>query len=446
MAGSNFSIVNGIDGVTKVPIATPANDINGNTVVGHLAMTPVAGIATAVSATNPLPVSDPALGGSSDTPWAGGGGSSVIAALKAIYLKLAATLTVSLSGALPAGTNAIGSVSISNLPIAQPITAAALPLPTGAATAARQPAIGSAGSPATDILSVQGAPSMTALKIDGSAVTQPVTAAALPLPTGAATAARQPAIGSAGSPATDVMSVQGAPSMTALKIDGSAVTQPVTAAALPLPTGAATAARQPAIGSAGSPAPDVMSVQGAPSMTALKIDGSAVTQPVSAAALPLPTGAATAARQPAIGSAGSPATDVMSVQGAPSMTALKIDGSAVTQPVSGIVALAIAPLSWRVSAAAEASRVLKASAGTLYSVYVTTPSAGYLMLFDATTVPIDGAVAPVDVVQCASSATTVLDYTATPLSFNTGIVAVFSSTGPFTKTASPVAFFKGGVL
>lgn len=66
----------------------------------------------------------------------------------------------------------------------------------------------------------------------------------------------------------------------------------------------------------------------------LKVDGSAVTQPISAASLPLPTGAATSAKQPALGTAGTPSSDVITVQGVTSMTALKVDGSAVTQPVS----------------------------------------------------------------------------------------------------------------
>jgi hypothetical protein len=58
---------------------------------------------------------------------------------------------------------------------------------------------------------------------------------------------------------------------------------------------------------------------------------------VSATSLPLPTGAATEAKQPALGTAGTPSADVITVQGAVSMTALKVDGSAVTQPVSGTV-------------------------------------------------------------------------------------------------------------
>ncbi len=48
----------------------------------------------------------------------------------------------------------------------------------------------------------------------------------------------------------------------------------------------------------------------------------------------LPSGASTAAKQPALGTAGTASADVISVQGIASMTALKVDGSAVTQPVS----------------------------------------------------------------------------------------------------------------
>ena len=51
-------------------------------------------------------------------------------------------------------------------------------LPTGAATAAKQPALGAAGTASTDVITVQGIASMTALKVDGSAVTQPVSIAA----------------------------------------------------------------------------------------------------------------------------------------------------------------------------------------------------------------------------------------------------------------------------
>jgi hypothetical protein len=51
----------------------------------------------------------------------------------------------------------------------------------------------------------------------------------------------------------------------------------------------------------------------------------------------LPTGAATAAKQPALGTAGTSSADVITVQGRAAMTPLLVDGSGVTQPVSGTV-------------------------------------------------------------------------------------------------------------
>ncbi len=103
-------------------------------------------------------------------------------------------------------------------------------------------------------------------------------------------------------------------------------TQAVSAASLPLPIGAASLAKQPALGTAGTASADVITVQGIASMTALKTDASATTQPVSSTTL------ATAAKQPALGTAGTASADVLSVQGIASMTPLKVDGSAVTQP------------------------------------------------------------------------------------------------------------------
>ena len=81
-----------------------------------------------------------------------------------------------------------------------------------------------------------------------------------------------------------------------LAVDGSASTQPISAASLPLPTGAATQVAQSDIESA------VNSVNTSLAST-LIVDGSASTQPVSAASLPLPTGAATQVFQSAIESA-----------------------------------------------------------------------------------------------------------------------------------------------
>src|SRR6185437_13000416 len=96
--------------------------------------------------------------------------------------------------------------------------------------------------------------------------------------------------------------------------------------------------------SSSNPLPITLANTGANS-TAVKVDGSAVTQPISAASLPLPTGAATAAKQPALGTAGTASSDVITVQGITSMTPLKVDGSGVTQPVSGTFFQATQPIS-----------------------------------------------------------------------------------------------------
>jgi hypothetical protein len=58
----------------------------------------------------------------------------------------------------------------------------------------------------------------------------------------------------------------------------------------------------------------------------------------------LPTGAATAAKQPALGTAGTSSADVLTVQGRAAMTPLLVDGSGATQPVSGTVAVTNAGL------------------------------------------------------------------------------------------------------
>ena len=64
------------------------------------------------------------------------------------------------------------------------------------------------------------------------------------------------------------------------------------------------------------------------------VNGSAVTQPVSAASLPLPTGASTAAKQPALGTAGTANADVITVQGIAAMTPLLVNASGNAVPVT----------------------------------------------------------------------------------------------------------------
>lgn len=277
-----------------------------------------------------------------------------------------------------------GSVSVSNFPVTQPVSAAALPLPTGASTevtlalvkaktdnldvllstrtkpADQQHAIvdssalpTGASTEATLALikaktdNIDVALSTRTKPADTQTVAGTVTAnagtnlntSALALDT-TLTGGTQKAIARGGAKgattAADVTSTSIDADHNALDVSVKG-TAAISAAALPLPAGASTAAKQPALGTAGTASADVVTVQGIASMTPLKVDGSGVTQPVSAAALPLPAGAATAAKQPALGTAGTASADVLTVQGAAAMTPLKVDGSAVTQPVSGTV-------------------------------------------------------------------------------------------------------------
>lgn len=121
-------------------------------------------------------------------------------------------------------------VTISSDQSTLPISAASLPLPSGASTSALQ----TTGN--TSLSSIDGKLTTTVngLKVDVQTSV---------LPTGAATSANQ----TNGTQQTQL--VQGGNTATvgvggALKVDNSAVTQPVSAASLPLPTGAATSALQ----------------------------------------------------------------------------------------------------------------------------------------------------------------------------------------------------------
>lgn len=159
-------------------------------------------------------------------------------------------------------------------------------------------------------------------------------------------------------------------------VDGSGVTQPVSATSLPLPTGASTAAKQPALGTAGTASSDVISVQGVASMTALKTDGSAVTQPISAASLPLPTGAATSAAQT---TAGTSLTTIATNTTNAATTTKQSDGSQKTQIVDGsgnVIAATSNALNVNLSSGGFATALNQTTANTSLSTIATNTGNG----------------------------------------------------------------------
>lgn len=138
---------------------------------------------------------------------------------------------------------------------------------------------------------------------------------------------------------------------------------------------------------------------------------------------PLPNGAATAANQVLENAK----LDTLIGQAVPSCTAAPV-----------------------ISASAESGHVLKNTAGTLCGIYVTslTPVNAFLMVFNSTTVPGDGAVTPTECVPIGPSGVASVGYgTGFGSSYSTGMSAAISSTGCFTKTTTGMtAFFHGQVL
>jgi hypothetical protein len=108
----------------------------------------------------------------------------------------------------------------------------------------------------------------------------------------------------------------------------------------------------------------------------------------------------------------------------------------------------LAGLSTSATPALASNLAVKASAGNLYSFDIAADStlsgaAWWLMIFNLTSAPADGAVTPA---KCYSFPLGTTNYAAAfpvPVNFSTGIVLVVSTTGCFTKTASAHAFLSG---
>jgi hypothetical protein len=142
----------------------------------------------------------------------------------------------------------------------------------------------------------------------------------------------------------------------ALVTNSSATTQPISATSLPLPTGAATQTTLALVKTNTdkldvnlSTIPDTLAKESGGNLDAintklptlittangLKVDGSAVTQPVSLTSLPLPSGAATAANQlDSIALETTIDSNINTIKNKLATGTLLVDGSAVTQPIS----------------------------------------------------------------------------------------------------------------
>jgi hypothetical protein len=91
------------------------------------------------------------------------------------------------------------------------------------------------------------------------------------------------------------------------------------------------------------------------------------------------------------------------------------------------------------STAFEASRVFAIVPGSLFSLDAYANTAGFILLYDAVVAPADGAVQPMW--WCAFAGSMPPARWNRGLEFNNGLVAVFSTTGPFVQTKEADAAF-----
>jgi len=207
-------------------------------------------------------------------------------------------------------------------PATQPISAASLPLPTGAAS---ETTLSSVNSKLPSSLTV----SSTRLLVDGSGVTQPVS--------GTFWQATQPVSDAGGS-----LTVDG--TVTANAGTG---TFAISAASLPLPAGAAT---ETTLSSVNTKLPSGLTV----GSNRLQVDGSGVTQPVSGTGnftviqsthanlkgqTQILDSSGNQVTYATTGTAGTPAADVVTVQGVSGGTALPVTANAGTNLNTSALAL-----------------------------------------------------------------------------------------------------------
>jgi len=200
-----------------------------------------------------------------------------------------------------------------------------------------------------------------------------------------------------------------------------------------LPTGAATEATLSTVSTRLADAATA-TLQGTGNSTLSTINGKITacdTGAVVVSSSALPAGAATAAKQPSLGTAGSPSANVITVQGVSGGTVL---------PVSGTVTANTQVMSVVNSSAYEAGRIIKSSAGTLFSLFgYNSGPAQFIQVFNTTSVPANG-VAPIIVFPVPSNSGFFFELK-NGIPFATGITATNSSTGPTKTIGSADCFF-----
>lgn len=203
-------------------------------------------------------------------------------------------------------------------------------------------------------------------------------------------------------------------------------------------------------GTAGSAASGVLTIQGIASMTPVQ-----VSQATAANLNATVVGTGTFAVQATLSAETTKVIGTVNQGTSPWVTSTTLPTTPTVAAGNGVISApsseALAAIAHSTSVTtAESCRVLKNSPGNLYSVRVSiAATTGYVMVFDATSAPGDGAVTTLAIpaVRVVSDGTSgwYSDDFNPPMRMATGITVCFSSTGPFSKTASATAAIEGQV-
>jgi trimeric autotransporter adhesin len=341
---TNGTQVTNITGTVPLPTgaATSADQTNVQSAPGTPQTTAItvqgnaSGIAIPVSATLASPTTvriEDSTGAALDSNGSGAllvDGSAVtqpVSGTVTVQQSTAANLNATVTGTVAATQS--GTWNINNI-------SGTVSLPTGASTAANQATVIANQTNGTQTTQINGGgntASVTAgnaLQVDGSATTQPISAASLPLPTGASTAANQTSVQSSpGTPQTTAVTVQGNASGVPLPISGT-ITATNSANGN---TGAAVPAQATQVGGSDGTDLRALSVNASGQLNINNISGT----------VSLPTGASTAVNQATVIANQTNGTQTTQINGngntafVSASNALLVDGSATTQPVSGTV-------------------------------------------------------------------------------------------------------------
>lgn len=190
-------------------------------------------------------------------------------------------------------------------------------------------------------------------------------------------------------------------------------------------------------GTAGTAAIGIVTVQGIAGMIKLQVTPDSVALPANQSVNVSQINAVTPLMGNGVTGPGSQRVTIASDNTAFSVNAAHLPSASTTNAVAAISSSALA-----------ANQIIKASPGNLYSFEVSADStlsaaAWWVMIYDATAAPADGAITPK---KCYAMALGVTSYAAAfpmPIIFATGITIGVSTTGCYSKTASTHAFISG---